>query len=65
MSQQPSPDKNYSREVAKLKKLLTDARPGLAVYARQVNVPFWDEVVARVDVALGNPPAFRKDNRSA
>lgn len=53
------------REVAKLKKLLADARPGLAVYARTVNVPFWDKLVADVDAALGNPPAFRKNNRSA
>ena len=60
-----SPDKGHRREIAKLKKLLTDLRPGLAVYAKQQNVEWWDKVVARVDAALGYPPAFPKSNRSA
>lgn len=57
--------RHYRSQIVALKKLLTDARPGLAVYARTVNDPFWDKVVVRVDEALGNPPAFRQDNRSA
>lgn len=52
-------------QVTALKKLLRDARPGLAIYARQVNDPFWTTVLADVDSALGNAPAFRPNNRSA
>ena len=54
-----------AKEIAKLKKLLSDLRPGLAVYAEHTNSPWWYKVVARVDAALGNPPAFPRSNRSA
>ena len=56
---------DIAKENAKLKKLLSDLRPGLAVYASQQNVEWWLDVVARVDSALGYPPACLKSNRSA
>lgn len=52
-------------KIALLKNLLRAIRPGLAVYAKQQNDPFWTKQLADVDRELGNPPAFPPDNRSA